>query len=143
MVFCFRCLFLFFESRMLLINFVATPLYLYFAVLLCQGKVANAKLLLTFVAVGNRMFFVTVLGIKKSKKLQMMLRFFVLFLYDVTNFHYFYVFSSERRKCLEKNRHYGLFWSDRFCLFFVFSLLQVFKLILFVKKWPLEPSNSS
>ena len=48
---------------MLLLNFVATPLYLYFAVLLCQGKVANAKLLFTFVAVGNRMFFVTVLGI--------------------------------------------------------------------------------
>ena len=39
---------------MLLLNFVATPLYLYFAVLLCQGKVANAKLLFTFVAVGNR-----------------------------------------------------------------------------------------
>ena len=58
------CLFLlFFESRMLLLNFVATPLYLYFAVLLCQGKVTNAKLLFTFVAVGNRLFFVTVLGI--------------------------------------------------------------------------------
>ena len=59
------CLFLFFESRKLLLNFVATPLYLYFAVLLCQGKVANAKLLFTFVAVGNRMFFVTVLGITR------------------------------------------------------------------------------
>ena len=45
--------FLFFESRMLLLNFVATPLYLYFAVLLYQGKVANTKLLFTFVAVGN------------------------------------------------------------------------------------------
>ena len=50
-------------SRMLLLNFVATPLYLYFAVLLCQGKVTNAKLLFTFVTVGNRLFFVTVLGI--------------------------------------------------------------------------------
>ena len=50
------CLFLFFESSMLLLNFVATALYLSFAVLLCQGKVANAKLLFTFVAVGNRMF---------------------------------------------------------------------------------------
>jgi hypothetical protein len=59
------CLFLFFESRKLLLNFVATPLYLYFAVLLCQGKVTNAKLLFTFVAVGNRMFFVTVLGITR------------------------------------------------------------------------------
>ena len=59
------CLFLFFESRKLLLNFVATPLYLYFAVLLCQGKVANAKLLFTFVAVGNRFFFGTVLGIKR------------------------------------------------------------------------------
>ena len=48
---------------MLLLNFVATPLYLYFAVLLCQGKVTNAKLLFTFVAVGNRLFFVAVLGI--------------------------------------------------------------------------------
>ena len=45
--------FVFFESRMLLLNFVATPLYLSFAVLLCQGKVTNAKLLFTFVAVGN------------------------------------------------------------------------------------------
>ena len=53
----------FFESRRMLLNFVATPLYLYFAVLLCQGKVTNAKLLLTFVTVGNRLFFVTVLGI--------------------------------------------------------------------------------
>ena len=50
---------------MLLLNFVATPLYLYFAVLLYQVKVANAKLLFTFVAVGNRMFFVTVLGITR------------------------------------------------------------------------------
>ena len=78
------CLFLFFESRMLLLNFVATPLYLYFAVLLCQGKVTNAKLLFTFVAVGNRMFFVTVLGITRPYKIQMMLHFFVLFPYDVT-----------------------------------------------------------
>ena len=52
-------------SRKLLLNFVATPLYLSFAVLLYQGKVANAKLLFTFVAVGNRMFFVTVLGITR------------------------------------------------------------------------------
>ena len=59
------CLFLFFESKKLLLNFVATPLYLYFTILLCQGKVANAKLLFTFVAVGNRMFFVTVLGITR------------------------------------------------------------------------------
>ena len=66
--FLFCCLFLFFFSQGLLLNFVATPLYLYFAVLLCQGKVANAKLLFTFVAVGNRMFFVTVLGIKKPKQ---------------------------------------------------------------------------
>ena len=63
--FYFAVCFCFFESRMLLLNFVATPLYLYFAVLLYQGKVANAKLLFTFVAVGNRMFFVTVLGITR------------------------------------------------------------------------------
>ena len=63
--FYFAVCFCFFESRMLLLNFVATPLYLYFAVLLCQGKVTNAKLLFTFVAVGNRMFFVTVLGITR------------------------------------------------------------------------------
>ena len=42
---------------MLLLNFVATPLYLYFAVFVVPRKVANAKLLFTFVAVGNRMFF--------------------------------------------------------------------------------------
>ena len=58
--------FVFFESRMLLLNFLATPLYLYFAVLLYQGKVANAKLLFTFIAIGNRLFFVTVSGIIKS-----------------------------------------------------------------------------
>ena len=58
-------LFLFFELRKLLLNFVATPLYLYFAVLLYQGKVANTKLLFTFVTVGNRLFFVTVLGITR------------------------------------------------------------------------------
>ena len=60
----FCCLFLFFESRKLLLNFVATPLYLYFAVFVVPRKVANAKLLFTFVTARNRMFFVTVLGIK-------------------------------------------------------------------------------
>ena len=59
------CLFLFFESRMLLLNFVATPLYLYFAVFVVPRRVATVKLLFTFVAVRNRMFFVTVLGIKR------------------------------------------------------------------------------
>ena len=63
--FYFAVCFCLFESRMLLLNFVATPLYLSFAVLLYQGKVANAKLLVTFIAVGNRMFFVTVLGITR------------------------------------------------------------------------------
>ena len=58
-------LFLFFESRMLLLNFVATPLYLYFAVFVVPRKVANAKLLFTFVTARNRMFFVTVLGITR------------------------------------------------------------------------------
>ena len=53
----------FFESRKLLLKFVATPLYLYFAVSLCQGKVTNAKLLFTFLTVGNRLLFVNVLGI--------------------------------------------------------------------------------
>ena len=61
----FYLLFVFvFESRMLLLNFLATPLYLYFAVFVVPRRVANAKLLFTFVAVGNIMFFVTVLGIK-------------------------------------------------------------------------------
>ena len=50
---------------MLLLHFIATPLYLYLAVFVVPRKVANAKLLFTFVAVGNRMFFVTVLGIKR------------------------------------------------------------------------------
>ena len=58
--------FVFFESKMLLLNFVATPLYLYFAVFVVPRRVANAKLLFTFVAVGNRMFFVTVSSIRKS-----------------------------------------------------------------------------
>ena len=66
MLFILLFVFVFFESRMLLLNFVATPVYLYFAVLLCQGKVTNAKLLITFVTVGNRLFFVPVLGIRKS-----------------------------------------------------------------------------
>ena len=116
--FLFAVCFLFFESRMLLLNFVATPLYIYFAVLLCEGKVANGKLLFTFVVVANRLFFVTVLGITRPYKIQMMLRFFVLFPYDVMQFSLFKSFSSEQRKCLEKIRHYGLFWSDRFCLLF-------------------------
>ena len=73
----------------MLLNFVATPLYLYFAVFVVPRKVANAKLLFTFVAVGNRMFCVTVSGIKKSKNIQMMLRFFVLFPYDVTQLSLF------------------------------------------------------
>ena len=50
---------------MLLLNFVATPLYLYFAVFVVPRKVANAKLLFTFVAVGNRLFFITVSGITR------------------------------------------------------------------------------
>ena len=86
----FYLLFVFFlESRKLLLNFVATPLYLYFAFLLCQGKVTNAKLLFTFVTAGNRLFFVTILGIRRSTQIQMMLRFFVLFPYDVTQLSLF------------------------------------------------------
>ena len=65
MLFYFAVCFCFFESRMLLLNFVATPLYLYFAVLLYQGKGADAKLMFTFVAVGNRIVFVTVLSITR------------------------------------------------------------------------------
>ena len=67
---------------------------------------------------GNRLLFVTVLGINKSRKNKKMLRFFVLFPYDVMQRSLFLTFSSERRKCLEKIRHYGLFWFDRFCLLF-------------------------
>ena len=59
--------FLFFESRMLLLNFVATPLYLYFAVFVVPRRVANAKLLFIFVTAGNRLLFVTVFGIKTKK----------------------------------------------------------------------------
>ena len=64
-MFLFAVFVLFFESRMLLLNFVATPLYLYFSVFVVPKKVANAKLLFTFVIVGNRLFFVTVLGIMR------------------------------------------------------------------------------
>ena len=42
------CLFLFFESRMLLLNSVATHLYLDFAVFVMPRRVANAKLLFIF-----------------------------------------------------------------------------------------------
>ena len=80
----FILLFVFvFESRMLLLNSVATPLHLYFAVFVVPRRVANAKLLFIFETAGNRLRFVTMLGIKKSKTIQMMLRFFVLFPYDV------------------------------------------------------------
>ena len=55
----------FFKLRILLLNFVATPLYLYFAIFVVPTKVANAKLLFTFVAVGDRIFFVIFLGITR------------------------------------------------------------------------------
>ena len=55
---------------------------------------------------------VTHLGVSKTYKIM------TIWAKKVIAFHYFYVFSSERRKCLEKNRHYGLFWSDRFYLLF-------------------------
>ena len=62
----FYLLFVFvFESSMLLLNFLATPLYLYFAVFVVPRRVANAKLLFTFVTAGNRLLFVTVLGITR------------------------------------------------------------------------------
>ena len=77
---------------MLLLNFVATPLYLSFAVFLYQGKVANTKLLFTFVTARNRLFFVTVLGIKKSLKIQKMLHFFVMLSDDVTQLSLFQKF---------------------------------------------------
>ena len=59
------CLFLFFESRMLLLNSVLTPLYLYFSVFVVPRRVANVKLLFIFGTAGNILLFVTVLGIKK------------------------------------------------------------------------------
>ena len=49
----------------MLLTSVATPLYLYFAVFVVPRRVANAKLLFTFVTARNRMFFITVLGIKR------------------------------------------------------------------------------
>ena len=49
--------FLFFESRMLLINSVATHLYLYFAVLVVPRRVANAKLLFIFGAAWKQIAF--------------------------------------------------------------------------------------
>ena len=66
----------------------------------------------------NRLLFVTVLGIKKSLKIQKMLRFFVLLPDDVTQISLFQKKLSEQRKCLEKICQYGLFWFDRFCLLF-------------------------
>ena len=57
--------FCFLSQGCFLLNSVATLLYLYFAVFVVPRRVANAKLLFTFVTVGNRMFFVTVLGIRR------------------------------------------------------------------------------
>ena len=57
--------FCFFESRMLLLNSISTPLYLYFAVFVVPRRVVNAKLLFIFGTAGNRLLFVTVLGIRK------------------------------------------------------------------------------
>ena len=71
-------------ARELLLNSVVTHLYLYFAVFVVPRRVANAKLLFTFVTAGNRLFFIIVLGIRRSNKIQTMLRFFMLFPYDVT-----------------------------------------------------------
>ena len=79
---------------------------------------------------GNILRFVTVLGIKKSKKNQMMLRFFVLFPYDVTQLSLFLRFSSEQRECLEKIViTYCSSLTDS-VFYFAFSLLQVFKWFL-------------
>ena len=63
--------FVFFESRMLLLNYVATPLYIYSAVFVVPTRVANAKLLFIFgtaleqIAVRHR--FVHSKILKKSK----------------------------------------------------------------------------
>ena len=74
----------------------------------------------------------------------MMLRFFVLFPYDVTQLSLFLTFfhlsdGSASKKIVITDCS-GLTDS---VFYFAFSVLQVFKWILFVKKWPLEPSNSS
>ena len=52
----------------LLLNFVATPLYLYFAVFVVPRKVANAKLLFTFVAVGTECFSSQFWALRDHKK---------------------------------------------------------------------------
>ena len=83
------CLFLFFESRMLLLNFVATPLYLYFAVFVVPRRVANAKLLFTFVSAGNRLFLSPFWALRDRKKFNGCSAFLCCFLMMLRNFHCF------------------------------------------------------
>ena len=120
----------FFIVEELLLISVATPLYLYFAVLLCQGELLMQSCGLFSGLHWNRLLFVTVLGIKKSKKIQMMLRFFVLFPYDVTNliFTFFHLSDGSASKKIIITDCSGLTDS---VFYFAFSVLQVFKWILF------------
>ena len=68
---------------MLLINSIATLLYLYFAVFVVPRRVANAKLLFIFGTAWKQIVFRHRFGHYEIKKIQMMLRSFVLFPYDV------------------------------------------------------------
>ena len=72
-----------------------------------------------------------------------MLSFFVLFPYDVTQLslflRFFHLSDGSASKQFVITDYSGLTDS---VFYFEFSVLQVFKWFLFVKKWPLEPSNS-
>ena len=133
------CLFLFFESRILLLNFVATPLYLYFAVLLCQGKVA-----VYFHSCWKQNVFRHRFGhykiIINSNDAPL---FCAVTLWCYATFiilTFFHLSDGSASKKIVITDCSGLTDS---IFYFAFSLLQVFKWILFVKKWTLEPSNSS
>ena len=73
----------------------------------------------------------------------MMLCFFVLFPYDVMQLSLFFkivhLSDGSASKKIVITDYSGLTDS---IFYFAFSVLQVFKWILFMKKWPIEPSNS-
>ena len=99
---------------------------------LCQRELLMQSYCLFLELHWNRLLFVTVLRIKKSKKIQKMLRLLCCFLMMLRNFHYFKICSSEQRKCLKIIRQYRLFWFGRFCLLFCILSFTSFNWFLFM-----------
>ena len=129
-------MFLFFLVKDVVTKLCSNSFLSLFCCFVVTRKVANAKLLFTFVTARNRLFFVTVLGIRRPSKIQMMLLFFVLFPYDVTQLSCFLRFLIYATEVPQKNRHYGLFWFDRFCLLFCILSFTSFSVVPFRVKVP-------